>query len=40
MAAGNVEALRGRTVPFGAGVGLAVVVALAAVRQFEGRRAS
>ncbi len=40
MAAGNVEALRGRTVPFGAGVGLAVVAALAAVRQLEGRRAS
>ena len=40
MAAGNVEALRGRTVPFGAGVGLAVVAALAAVRQLEGRRGS
>ncbi|MFM7242553.1 MAG: ABC transporter permease [Planctomycetaceae bacterium] len=40
MAAGNVEALRGRTVSFGAVVGLAVIVALAAVRRFEGRRAT
>lgn len=40
MAAGNVEALRGRTVSFGAVVCLAVIVALAAVRRFEGRRAT
>jgi ribose/xylose/arabinose/galactoside ABC-type transport system permease subunit len=39
MAAANVEWLRGRTAIFGAGVGLAVVAALAAVRWFEGRRA-
>lgn len=38
MAAGNVEALRGGTVPFGAAVGLAVVGGLAAVRSLEGRR--
>jgi ribose/xylose/arabinose/galactoside ABC-type transport system permease subunit len=39
MAAANVEWLRGRTGLFGAGVGLAVIAVLAAVRRFEGCRA-
>jgi len=40
MAAGNVEALRGRTGLFGAGVGALTLVALAVVRRLEDRRAS
>jgi ribose/xylose/arabinose/galactoside ABC-type transport system permease subunit len=38
MGSANVEALRGRTVPFGSAVGLAVLLLLSAVRWLEGRR--
>jgi hypothetical protein len=40
MAAGNVEALRGRTGLFGIGVGGATLLALAVVRRLERRHAS
>jgi len=38
MGSANVEALRGRTVPFGLGVGMMVLLVLAAVRWLESRR--
>jgi len=40
MGSANVEALRGRTVPFGIAVGLAALVLLSAVRWLESRRSA